>query len=302
MSGGPESGRSWAHDLARPPSLGRTLLWAGAAAAAFAAHAGAVALVLRETPILPASDGPPPAINIELAPLPEAANVDETELGQHEQNVDEVEEEPEPEEIDQPEPEPEPEPEEIEEPEPEPEPEPEEPQEELAEVEEAAVPIAAARPLPRPKREIRREEPRREVQREEPRREPPREEQPRQQQTRAAAEAPQATRNAAPQASAGRGASSNVSPAQWQSRLMAHLERRKRYPSSARSRRQEGTVHVNFTIDDRGNVLGISLAQSSGFPELDQAAVQAVQRASPVPAPPPGVNKNITAPMRFVIR
>ena len=172
----------------------------------------------------------------------------------------------------------------------------------MTEVEEAAVPIAAARPLPRPKREIRREEPRREVRREEPRREPPRQAQPQPQQPRAAAQqAQQSTRNAAPQASSGRGASS-VSPARWQSRLQAHLERRKRYPNGARSRREQGMVHVNFTIDDAGNVLGVSLARSSGFPELDQAAVQAVQRASPVPAPPPGVNKNITAPMNFNIR
>ncbi|OYR10314.1 tonB family C-terminal domain protein [Brucella grignonensis] len=41
---------------------------------------------------------------------------------------------------------------------------------------------------------------------------------------------------------------------------MAHLERRKKYPSGAKSRREEGVVYVRFRIDDTGKVLSASLA------------------------------------------
>ncbi len=93
-----------------------------------------------------------------------------------------------------------------------------------------------------------------------------------------------------------------MSPATWQSRLMSHLERRKRYPAGARARGETGVAYVRFRIDDAGNVLSANLARSSGFPELDAEVVDLVRRASPVPAPPAGVNKNITAPVRFSVR
>ena len=89
---------------------------------------------------------------------------------------------------------------------------------------------------------------------------------------------------------------------QWQSRLMAHLERRKRYPAAAKRRRDEGVATVRFSIDASGNVLSAQLARSSGVPELDEEVVAMVRRASPVPAPPPGAKLDITVPVRFNIR
>ncbi|MFC5518824.1 energy transducer TonB, partial [Kaistia terrae] len=74
---------------------------------------------------------------------------------------------------------------------------------------------------------------------------------------------------------------------------------RKRYPAGSRSRGETGIVTVRFTIDDGGNVLAVALAGSSGFPELDQEVLSLLRRASPVPPPPPGVKKTITAPVRF---
>lgn len=96
-----------------------------------------------------------------------------------------------------------------------------------------------------------------------------------------------------------RGSGSNVSPARWQSRLLAHLERRKRYPSASRSRGEQGTAYVRFSIDTSGNVLSVRLARSSGYPTLDEEVLAMVRRASPVPTPPQGVNRNITVPVRF---
>lgn len=118
---------------------------------------------------------------------------------------------------------------------------------------------------------------------------------------KAKAEVKQSDRVAARETSTTTG-SASVSPAKWQSRLMSHLERRKRYPSESRSNREEGTVYVRFRIDDSGNVLAVSLSRSSGYPTLDNAVLDMVRAASPVPPPPPGVNKTITAPVRFNIR
>lgn len=113
-------------------------------------------------------------------------------------------------------------------------------------------------------------------------------------------QATQSDRTAARQTSSG-AFSTSMTPARWQSRLIAHLERRKKYPDGARRRGEQGTAYIRFRIDDRGNVLSASLAGSSGFPELDREVVALVRRASPVPAPPPDVNKDITAPVTFSV-
>lgn len=107
-------------------------------------------------------------------------------------------------------------------------------------------------------------------------------------------------RAAAPQNSSGR--SSNISPARWQSRLMSHLERRKRYPSAAKRQRKQGVAQVRFSIDANGNVGSVRLTRSSGVPELDAEVVSLVRRASPVPAPPPGVGRTIVVPIQFSLR
>ena len=99
--------------------------------------------------------------------------------------------------------------------------------------------------------------------------------------------------------SAGSGASPSVSPATWKSELMAHLNRYKRYPSSAAS---TGTASVAFTIARSGQVLSAHLIGSSGNPALDAEAVSLPRRASPVPAPPPdfgGGVLTLTVPIHF---
>lgn len=111
----------------------------------------------------------------------------------------------------------------------------------------------------------------------------------------AAQEAPRA---AAPRPVEG-GATNGVSPARWQSRVNAHLNRYKRYPSGESA---QGTASVRFTIDATGRVTGVSLVRSSGSGALDQAAVDMVRRASPVPAPPPAIAKpsmSLTVPVQF---
>ncbi|CAM5301722.1 protein TonB [Aquamicrobium terrae] len=107
---------------------------------------------------------------------------------------------------------------------------------------------------------------------------------------------------AAPRAAApapGAGAGRSVSPAKWQARVNAHLNRYKRFPTGARA---GGIAMVQFTINPTGAVTGASLVQSSGNAALDTAAVALVQRASPIPAPPPEIAKasmRLTVPIQF---
>jgi len=283
-------------------------LWTGAAVVALAAHAGAVAYMLRTPPMEFADNAPPAAIMIELAAEPEAIDTSENQIVPDMEDSAEVKSaeveppkeppvEPPPEPVPEPVAEPTPEP--VPEPEPQPEPVeeaevPPEPVEEidpieqmaLAQLENVEVPLPMARPRPpaKPKPQVREQQ-----QAAAPAK------------RRAMADVKQSNRVAASQTSNSSGGSS-VSPARWQSRLMSHLERRKRYPSGSRKNREEGTAMVRFTIDNTGNVLAVSLSRSSGYPALDQAVLDMVRRASPVPAPPPGVNKTIVAPVRFNLR
>jgi protein TonB len=298
---------SLAELAAAPPGAAsdRARAWTAGAAGALAAHAAAVYWILAQPPVVPIESGPPAAVMIELAPLPAApAPVEEEQITPDPADQQEIlsnapdapsapppPEAPPPVAMAEPElPTPEPPPTPVETPTaealPEMEPLPELPSE-----------VAAPRPVRRPPdlQVARAPEPEAEP-REQPKLQAPRQET---RQTRVEAPAPAPVAAAPRNDAGGRGA---VSPAKWQSRLMAHLERRKRYPSGARRRGEEGIVYVRFSIDGNGNVRSAELVRSSGHAELDQAVIALVQRASPVPAPPPGAPHDITAPVRFNIR
>ncbi len=73
------------------------------------------------------------------------------------------------------------------------------------------------------------------------------------------------------------------------------------YPTALRSRGQGGVVMLEVRISDRGLVEDISVSRSSGFPSLDQAALEGVRRWRFEPArlgdkPVPFV---VTLPIRF---
>ena len=72
----------------------------------------------------------------------------------------------------------------------------------------------------------------------------------------------------------------------WARALMNHLSKHRRYPTAARNAGQEGTVKVRFRIDRNGKVLMAEVVDKSRSPLLDKEAVDMVQRASPLPAPP----------------
>jgi protein TonB len=90
----------------------------------------------------------------------------------------------------------------------------------------------------------------------------------------------------------------------WNSAISAALERAKRYPSDAKSRGEQGTAVVAFSVDRAGRVLSSRIARSSGHAALDQETLATVARASlpPPPAEHTGTRFSFSVPIRFNIR
>ena len=94
---------------------------------------------------------------------------------------------------------------------------------------------------------------------------------------------------------------SNAVPT-WKTQVVALLERNKRYPAAAQSRREQGVAQVFFSLDRQGRVINSRIARSSGASALDDEALALLRRAQPFPAPPrelPGDHVDLTVPIRF---
>ncbi|PVB62397.1 energy transducer TonB [Labrenzia sp. 011] len=88
----------------------------------------------------------------------------------------------------------------------------------------------------------------------------------------------------------------------YKGKILAKLRRAKRYPRQARRENLSGTVQVAFTISRSGAVSGIRVVRSSGQPVLDQAALDMVRRAAPMPKFPAGMTVgrlSLQVPVRF---
>ena len=68
--------------------------------------------------------------------------------------------------------------------------------------------------------------------------------------------------------------------------ILAHIGRNLRYPDHARRARLTGTARFAFVINQDGTIKNLKLEESSGHPELDEAAEKAIRRAAPFPIPP----------------
>jgi periplasmic protein TonB len=69
--------------------------------------------------------------------------------------------------------------------------------------------------------------------------------------------------------------------------ILRRVEELKRYPSEARLDRAEGKVVLKAVIRADGSVDDVAIYQSSGYPSLDQAAVELMRRAAPFELPRP---------------
>lgn len=93
--------------------------------------------------------------------------------------------------------------------------------------------------------------------------------------------------------------------ASWTTSLMRQLQRVKRYPASAQSRKEEGVVLLSFSIDRNGHVLAHSIVRSSGHAALDNEVLDMIMRAQPLPPFPESMTQtqiDLTVPIRFSLR
>jgi len=92
----------------------------------------------------------------------------------------------------------------------------------------------------------------------------------------------------------------------YKATLILWLQRYKRYPNAAQRRGQEGVVNVEFTINADGEVLSFRVIETSEYERLNRAAIQMVQRASPLPPVPDDLRNGqnlfiYSVPLNFTI-
>ncbi|MBE1205870.1 energy transducer TonB family protein [Aminobacter carboxidus] len=287
-------------------SRGEAVLWSTAAAVILSVHMAGAWYLNQQPPMMMEDMQAQSAVMIDLAPMamaPEAVQQDATDMvdSAAAESVEEVSETIPPDPV-------------------EPVTEPVEPLEQVAELTpepleevteaepiEEVIPDIVEAPLPEVAMAI--PEPRPEVKKPKPVEKPVREKKPVQKkpepvkqakvEKKPAPSAPAAKKSAQNADSVrapapGQGGGKAMSPARWQSRVFAHLNRHK--PRNARNR---GVVQVQFSFNAGGDVLSVKLLNSSGDPALDEAAVSLVRRSSPIPAPPPAVPTSIVVPIDF---
>jgi protein TonB len=91
----------------------------------------------------------------------------------------------------------------------------------------------------------------------------------------------------------------------WKSELVSRLERAKRYPSEAQSRGEQGVAQLAFSVDRSGGVHNARITRSSGSRSLDSATLALVERAAPLPPPPPEISGSeiaVSVPIRYNMR
>jgi periplasmic protein TonB len=254
------------------------LRWAACLALALAFHAAVIAALLRYWHPAEEQIAGAPLILIELAPLPVAPAVTPSDAPPGPQQMQTAAAPPvEPTVARDVKPEPN-------------RPEPEKPVETTATVPpapQAEQPVAAL-PPPKPA-------------------EQPREEKHRQSAARQAS-APSSAAHRANRAAAPAPGASAHNPAalpNWKSRLVARLERYKRYPAEAQARGEHGVAQLAFSVDRSGGVHRARILRSSGSAALDRATLTLIARAQPLPPPPPeirGAQIAIVVPIRYNIR
>ena len=106
------------------------------------------------------------------------------------------------------------------------------------------------------------------------------------------------------QASSGGGGAAAARQSYFAS-IQSWLERHKKYPRAARLRRYEGTVGFSFQINRAGSIMKSSIVKSSGKKILDEALLDLLKRADPMPPMPPeisGATFDFTTSLEYVLR
>jgi len=113
------------------------------------------------------------------------------------------------------------------------------------------------------------------------------------------------TRTCDPHAPLPEGAALSITLTEWKRLVQGHLDRLKQYPADAQRNGQQGTPHVFFTVCHDGRVLAAHIVRTSGFASLDQAGMDLVRRAEPLPRLPPGQSEDVlhlVVPVEFSLK
>jgi protein TonB len=89
----------------------------------------------------------------------------------------------------------------------------------------------------------------------------------------------------------------------WHSELIARLERYKRPPPEAPN--TSGIASLAFSVDRSGGVHSAHIARSSGSSLLDRETLMLIERAQPMPPPPPEISGSqipVVVPIRYNMR
>ena len=70
------------------------------------------------------------------------------------------------------------------------------------------------------------------------------------------------------------------------------------YPQTAKKQKLEGVPKITFEINSNGQIKWVNIATSSGEKILDDAAIETVKRAAPLPFYP----KPVTVAVRYSLR
>ena len=83
--------------------------------------------------------------------------------------------------------------------------------------------------------------------------------------------------------------------------LFSHIARYQAYPNGARRDRLQGEVQVLFSMRRDGEVTDMEIATSSGYTALDEAALDTIRRAEPLPRIPADLpdNLSVVIPIAF---
>ena len=90
--------------------------------------------------------------------------------------------------------------------------------------------------------------------------------------------------NAAAAPNVGIGRDKQILAASWARQISAYFELHKRYPKTDKIKAAK--VKVSLVLNRLGHVVSLAVAETSGDPLFDQAAMDMIRRSDPVPRPP----------------